>query len=91
MCLLTRPTSTISTTSIVAGVVTLRPLRNSGSMLSRVSQSLISGPPPCTTTGCTPTEASNTRSRYTASRNSAEAMAAPPYFTTTRRPAKRWM
>ena len=39
---------------IASGVVTRSPARNSDSMCSRSSIELICGPPPCTTTGCTP-------------------------------------
>ena len=91
ICLLTRPTSTISTTSMVSASVTRRPLLKRGSIANRLSHWLISGPPPWTTTGWTPTQASKARSRNTASRRSFRTMAAPPYFTTTRSPEKRWI
>jgi hypothetical protein len=63
MDLLTRPTSTISTMSMVSLSVTRRPEGlKLGSMLSLVSHLLISGPPPCTSTGRRPRHHSSTKS-----------------------------
>ncbi len=44
--------------------------------------SVISGPPPWTTTGLRPTYLSSTTSRANSSRRSGSVIAAPPYFTT---------
>ena len=54
-CLLTVPASTISTTSTMAASVTRNPSTKVDWMASRFSMALICGPPPCTTTGFTPT------------------------------------
>uniref|UniRef100_A0A0D9YVX8 Uncharacterized protein n=1 Tax=Oryza glumipatula TaxID=40148 RepID=A0A0D9YVX8_9ORYZ len=90
-CLLTLPTSTISTTSMVSASVTRRPFRNCGSTPTRPSHELISGPPPCTSTGRRPTQERRTRSRITDDCSSGDFIAAPPYFTTTVLPLNRWM
>mmetsp|Transcript_2780 Transcript_2780/g.10657 ORF Transcript_2780/g.10657 Transcript_2780/m.10657 type:complete len:214 (-) Transcript_2780:390-1031(-) len=60
--LLTLPTNTISTISIVSASVTRKPFLNLGSMPTLVSQVFISGPPPCTKMGRIPTVLSNTKS-----------------------------
>jgi hypothetical protein len=44
---------------------------------------VISGPPPCTTIGFSPTYLSSTTSRANSSRSSASSIAAPPYLITT--------
>ena len=54
-CLLTVPASTISTTSTIAASVTRSPSTKVDWIASRFSIALICGPPPCTTTGLTPT------------------------------------
>src|SRR3954462_15932491 len=46
----------------------------------------MSGPPPCTTTGLSPTYLSSTTSRAKSSRSCGSSIAAPPYLTTTVRP-----
>src|SRR4051794_13791079 len=46
----------------------------------------ISGPPPCTTTGLSPTYLSSTTSRANSSRRAGSSIAAPPYLMTTVRP-----
>jgi len=66
--------------------VTRSPFLKFGSMPTFPSHVLISGPPPCTNTGLTPTHASRTRSLMTPCFNVGSFMAAPPYFTTTVRP-----
>jgi len=50
----TWPNSTIRATSSTSGVVTRNPPLNSLVIPSRLSIALICGPPPWTTTGCTP-------------------------------------
>uniref|UniRef100_J3LFG4 Uncharacterized protein n=1 Tax=Oryza brachyantha TaxID=4533 RepID=J3LFG4_ORYBR len=90
-CLLTLPTRTISTTSMVSASVTRRPFRNCGSTPTRPNHELISGPPPCTSTGRRPTQERRTRSRITDDCSSGDFIAAPPYFTTTVLPLNRWM
>ena len=47
---------------------------------------VISGPPPCTTTGFMPTYFMSTMSLATSSRSAGSAIAAPPYLMTTVRP-----
>mmetsp|Transcript_32444 Transcript_32444/g.54445 ORF Transcript_32444/g.54445 Transcript_32444/m.54445 type:complete len:246 (+) Transcript_32444:622-1359(+) len=90
--LLTRPTSTISTTSIVALSVMRSPEGlNFDGMSSLLSHLLISGPPPCTKTGRNPRHQSSTRSLTTSSLSLSSFIAAPPYFTTTVRPLNCWM
>src|SRR4051812_28083482 len=79
----TCPTSTIRTTSMVSGVVTRRPPRNSPGSPSRFSIALICGPPPCTTTGWMPASRRNTMSRANACLSRSSTMALPPYLTTT--------
>src|SRR3954467_7175823 len=46
----------------------------------------MSGPPPCTTTGLSPTYLSSTTSRAKSSRSCGSSIAAPPHLTTTVRP-----
>ena len=58
----TLPVSTIFTTSMVAASVTRKPLTKRGVMPMRSCQLLISGPPPCTSTGRMPTKRSSTTS-----------------------------
>lgn len=79
----TWPNSTIRTTSITSGVVTRKPPRNSPCRPSFFSIALICGPPPCTTTGCTPTVRRNAISAAKARLSSSSTMALPPYLTTT--------
>ncbi|AFU00665.1 ion transporter [Nocardia brasiliensis ATCC 700358] len=79
----TCPNSTIRTTSITSGVVTRKPPRNSPCRPSFFSIALICGPPPCTTTGCTPTVRRKAMSAAKACSSSASTMALPPNFTTT--------
>src|SRR5690606_19367606 len=79
----TCPTSTIRTTSIVSGVVTRRPPRNSAGRPSRSSIAVICGPPPCTTTGRMPARRRNTMSWAKACLSPSSTMALPPYLTTT--------
>ena len=86
MRLLTRPVSTISTTSTVAWSVTRLPRTNADSMPSLSSISLIIGPPPCTTTGFTPTCRISTMSRANSAMALASPIALPPNFTTTTAP-----
>ncbi len=57
--------------------VTLRPFLNWASMPSFFSQILISGPPPCTSTGLTPMDASRTRSLMTPSCAASQKLSAP--------------
>jgi hypothetical protein len=87
MRLLTSPVSTISTTSTVALSVTRLPRTNSDLMPSRASRSLIIGPPPCTTTGFTPTCRISTMSRANSAIAASSPIALPPNFTTTIAPA----
>src|SRR5204862_7641430 len=83
MSLLTLPTRTILATSTVASSDTLRPPRNSTGRSRRSMYFVMSGPPPCTTTGFRPTYLSSTTSRANSSRSSASSIAAPPYLITT--------
>ena len=78
----TCPTSTIRTTSMVSGLVTRRPPRNSEAIPSRSSIAEIWGPPPCTTTGFSPADRRNTMSWANACLSSSSTMAFPPYLTT---------
>ena len=90
MSLLTLPTSTIRATSRVSASVTRSPSRNSDVMPIFLSSSPICGPPPCTTTGLSPTACNNTMSSANVASASASfdpANAFPPYFTTTTAPA----
>ena len=81
-CLLTGPARTISTTSSIAASVTRRPWTKVDWTFSRFSMALICGPPPCATTGFTPTCSSSAMSRPKRSAVSSSPMAWPPYFTT---------
>lgn len=63
--LLTLPTRTMETISMVSASVTRRPSRKTAGMLRRPSQVLISGPPPWTMTGRRPTQDRRTRSLIT--------------------------
>ena len=78
-----RPASTIWTISAVFASVTRRPSTNSLALPTRLSIRLISGPPPCTSTGLTPTSDSSTTSRMTACFSASSVMALPPYLITT--------
>ena len=71
------------TTSMVSGVVTRNPPRNSPGSPSRFSMAVICGPPPCTTTGWMPASRRNTMSWANARFSSSSIMALPPYLTTT--------
>ena len=81
--LFTLPARTICTMSTVSASVTRRPSTNSAFLPRRFIMSLISGPPPCTSTTFTPTSHSRTMSSITCCRSSSLTMALPPYFTTT--------
>jgi len=81
--LLTLPTSTISTTSMVASSVTRRPWRNSLTILSCLSIWPICGPPPWTMTGLMPMYLSRMTLRAKLFCSSASTMAWPPYLMTT--------
>ena len=81
--LLTRPPSTICTTSIVAASVTRMPSTKWLSMARRSSRAPICGPPPCTMTGRMPTNFINTTSRAKECFSASSSMAAPPYLMTT--------
>src|SRR5690242_15986810 len=85
----TCPTRTMRITSIVSGVVTRRPPRNSAGRPSRSSIAVICGPPPCTTTGRMPASRRNTMSCANAPFSCSSTMALPPYLTTTTWPWKR--
>ncbi len=52
---------------------------------------VISGPPPCTTTGFMPTRRSRTMSSANSSCRRGDVIAAPPYLTTRVVPQKRRM
>ncbi len=86
MSLLTLPTSTIFATSTVASSLTRRPLTNSTGICRRSMYAVMSGPPPCTTTGFIPTYFSSTMSRAKSSTSCGSVIAAPPYLMTTVRP-----
>src|SRR3954454_20539545 len=86
MSLLTLPTRTILATSTVAASLTRSPPLNSTGRLRRSMYFVMSGPPPCTTTGLSPTYLSSTTSRAKSSRSCGSSIAAPPYLTTTVRP-----
>ena len=85
--LLTVPASTISTTSTIAASVTRSPSTKVDWIASRFSIALICGPPPCTTTGFTPTCLSNAMSLPNCSARCSSPIAWPPYFTTMVAPA----
>ncbi len=85
----TWPVSTMRTTSMISGVVTRRPPRNSLVTPSRASIALIWGPPPCTTTGRRPASRRKTTSPANALWSSGEVIALPPYLTTTVAPRNR--
>mmetsp|Transcript_122560 Transcript_122560/g.341580 ORF Transcript_122560/g.341580 Transcript_122560/m.341580 type:complete len:299 (+) Transcript_122560:107-1003(+) len=87
MVLFTLPIKTIATTSMVAASVTRKPPTNFGSMPTLASQELISGPPPCTSTGLRPRVRRRAMSRIV--RSGEVTIAAPPYLITTTAPAKR--
>ena len=89
--LLTRPPSTISTTSIVSESVTRMPSTNRVSLPMRSSSLPICGPPPCTTTGFTPTSFIRTMSRAKPALRASPSIAAPPYLMTMVLPWNRWM
>ena len=74
----------------VSPSVTRSPFLNSASIESFFSQPLISGPPPCTSTGRMPTQDRSTRSLMTPALSEASTIAAPPYLTTIVFPRKRW-
>ena len=89
--LLTLPQSTDWTTSMVTSSVYRRPSTKRLSWPSFFSMSLISGPPPWTTTTRMPTRLSRMMSHMTARRSSSEIMAFPPYLTTMVFPVNFWM
>src|SRR5690606_28329401 len=80
--LLILPASTICTISIVSSSVTRSPLTNRGSLPTRCIHREISGPPPCTSTGLTPTYLSKMTSRMTDFFSSGSVIALPPYLMT---------
>ena len=80
------PSRTIFATSTVAASETRRPSTNLTSSPRRSMYSLISGPPPWTITGFSPTYLSRTTSRANSSRTAGSRIAAPPYLITTVRP-----
>src|ERR687897_3865856 len=82
----TFPSSTIFATSTVSGSDTRRPSTNRTSIPSRSMYAVMSGPPPWTTIGFSPTYLSSTMSVANASRSSSSRIAAPPYLTTIVRP-----
>ena len=83
MSLFCLPTSTIFATSTVASSDTRRPSTKRTSIPSRSMYAVMSGPPPCTTTGFMPTYLRSTTSRANSSFSSGSTMAAPPYLMTT--------
>mmetsp|Transcript_86149 Transcript_86149/g.267670 ORF Transcript_86149/g.267670 Transcript_86149/m.267670 type:complete len:423 (+) Transcript_86149:227-1495(+) len=87
MVLFTLPMRTMATTSMVAASVTRRPRTNFGSIPTFASQELISGPPPCTSTGFRPRSRRVAMSRIV--RSGDFTMAAPPYLITTTDPDRR--
>ncbi len=87
--LFTRPDRIISTTSTVALSVTRLPRTKSDAIPSLSSIWLIIGPPPCTTTGFTPTCRISTISRANSAIAASSPMALPPNLTTTTAPVKR--
>ena len=84
MSLLTLPTSTILATSTVVGVGHAQAADELDRQLERAPCSaVISGPPPWTTIGFSPTYLSSTTSRANSSRSAGSFIAAPPYLMTT--------
>ena len=81
--LLMAPERTISATSMVALSVTRRPSTKVEVTPARSSIRLICGPPPCTTTGCTPSSFSSTASAANFCATLSSPMAWPPYLITT--------
>ena len=73
-------------TSTVSASETRSPSWKRTSSPSRSMYSVISGPPPWTTTGLRPTYLSRTTSVAKASRRLSSRIAAPPYLITTVRP-----
>mmetsp|Transcript_37436 Transcript_37436/g.105685 ORF Transcript_37436/g.105685 Transcript_37436/m.105685 type:complete len:255 (+) Transcript_37436:257-1021(+) len=90
MLLFTRPTSTISTRSMVGPSVTRRPFLKFGFMPTFSSHELISGPPPWTSTGRMPTQARSTMSATTPALSLSSFIAAPPYLITMVLPRNFW-
>jgi hypothetical protein len=91
MLLLIDPASTISTTSMVALSVTLRPSTKSDFTCSFSSMRLICGPPPCTTIGLMPHCFNSTISLAKRLARLGSTMAWPPYLTTTASSSYRCM
>ena len=89
--LLILPASTICTMSAVSLSVTRSPSTNTLSFPIFLSISVISGPPPCTSTTLTPISDSRTMSRMTESFSSSLIMALPPYLITTTLPVYSWI
>ena len=83
---LSLPSRTIFATSTVSASETRSPSWKRTSMPSRSMYSVISGPPPWTITGFSPTYLSRTTSVAKASRRPSSRIAAPPYLITTVRP-----
>ena len=91
MFLLSLPASTICTTSMVALSVMRRPLWNLDSTPILESAALMSGPPPWTRMGLTPTYLSSVTSCRILVVSSSSTMALPPYLMTTVLPERVWM
>ena len=81
--LLILPANTIMAILAVSASVTLRPLTNSVFFPTALSVSVISGPPPCTSTTFIPMRFKRTISLITAFLRSSLIIAFPPYLTTT--------
>src|SRR5438445_2765172 len=88
---LLEPVSTISTTLTSAALVTRWPSTNSALPPSFSSVRVISGPPPCTTTGRNPTARSRRMSSQNDLFSDSFTIAAPPYLITQRVPENFWM
>ena len=81
--LLILPASTIMAILAVSASVTLKPFTNSVFLPTAFSVSVISGPPPCTSTTFIPIRFKSTISLITAFFRSSFIIAFPPYLTTT--------
>ena len=87
----TEPVSTISTTFTSEALVTRCPSTNSAFPPSFSSVRVISGPPPWTTTGRSPTDRSRRMSSQNVRFSESFTIAAPPYLITQRVPENFWM
>ena len=76
---------------MVSASVTRIPSTNRVSLPMRSSSLPICGPPPCTTTGFTPTSFIRTMSRAKLLLSASSSIAAPPYLITMVLPWNRWM